>query len=276
MLKAKSGYLTPNFFVLRTFDLFPALVDCGSWSIYHQSTKQDTARSVRQMYIASRWSAPGCFCVAVRDAGLLRLADVARAAVVLDYFRIVCSRAAALCVLVGGDSGLPGIPARRDSQELDHQEHYHDLGKWLLALTAFYTYVAFAQYFLIWYANIPEETILYRHRMRGKLAGGQPGYAVPALYHSVFDPAVPAGEAQPDDHRLDRGVEPGGRIHRSATGWSCRLYYKTGPQPHWLDLATLVTTVSICGLVFWSRFRRHKMVPVGDLRLEQSLHFENA
>jgi hypothetical protein len=53
-------------------------------------------------------------------------------------------------------------------------------------------------------------------------------------------------------------------------------YYKTGPQPHWLDLATLVTTVSICGLVFWSRFRAHKMVPVGDLRLEQSLHFENA
>ena len=53
-------------------------------------------------------------------------------------------------------------------------------------------------------------------------------------------------------------------------------YYKTGPQPHWLDLATLVTTVSICGLVFWSRFRKHKMVPVGDLRFEQSLHFENA
>jgi hypothetical protein len=53
-------------------------------------------------------------------------------------------------------------------------------------------------------------------------------------------------------------------------------YYKTGPQPHWLDLATLVTTVSICGLVFWSRFRAHKMVPVGDLRLKQSLNFENA
>ena len=82
-------------------------------------------------------------------------------------------------------------------------EHYHDLGKWLFALTAFYTYMAFSQYLLIWYANIPEETIWYRHRIGGKLAGRQPGDAVHPLYHSVFHAAVPAGEAEPDD---DRGV----------------------------------------------------------------------
>ena len=53
-------------------------------------------------------------------------------------------------------------------------------------------------------------------------------------------------------------------------------FYKDGPQIHWLDFVTLAATVSICGLVFWAQFKRHKMVPVGDLRLEQSLHFENA
>ena len=30
------------------------------------------------------------------------------------------------------------------------------------------------------------------------------------------------------------------------------------------------------GVQFWNRFRHNKMVPVGDLRFEQSLHFENA
>ena len=40
--------------------------------------------------------------------------------------------------------------------------------------------------------------------------------------------------------------------------------------------ATLAAVFSLCGLQFWSRFRRHAMVPVGNLRLEQSLHFENA
>ena len=54
------------------------------------------------------------------------------------------------------------------------------------------------------------------------------------------------------------------------------VHYPNGPQLHWLDFATLAATVSICGLQFWNRFRRHKMVPVGDLRFEQSLQFENA
>lgn len=37
-------------------------------------------------------------------------------------------------------------------------EHYHDLGKWMLAFTLFWAYIAFSQYMLIWYGNIPEET----------------------------------------------------------------------------------------------------------------------
>ena len=52
-----------------------------------------------------------------------------------------------------------------------HAEHYHDLGKWLFALTVFWTYIAFSQYMLIWYANIPEETIWFRHRMEGSWMG---------------------------------------------------------------------------------------------------------
>ena len=44
-------------------------------------------------------------------------------------------------------------------------EHYHDLGKFLFAWTAFWAYIAFAQFMLIWYGNIPEETIWYRHRL---------------------------------------------------------------------------------------------------------------
>ena len=40
-------------------------------------------------------------------------------------------------------------------------EHYHDLGKLLFAFVVFWGYIAFSQYMLIWYANIPEETVWY-------------------------------------------------------------------------------------------------------------------
>jgi hypothetical protein len=37
-------------------------------------------------------------------------------------------------------------------------EHLHDLAKLIFAFTVFWAYISFSQYFLIWYANIPEET----------------------------------------------------------------------------------------------------------------------
>ena len=40
-------------------------------------------------------------------------------------------------------------------------EHFHDLGKWMFAFTFFWGYIAFSQYMLIWYANLPEETQFY-------------------------------------------------------------------------------------------------------------------
>ncbi len=40
-------------------------------------------------------------------------------------------------------------------------EHQHDVGKFLKGFTVFWAYIAFSQFMLIWYANIPEETEFY-------------------------------------------------------------------------------------------------------------------
>ncbi|MEM1357099.1 MAG: hypothetical protein AAGF89_02820 [Bacteroidota bacterium] len=44
-------------------------------------------------------------------------------------------------------------------------EHFHDLGKYLFAISIFWTYVWFSQFMLIWYGNVGEETIYFRLRM---------------------------------------------------------------------------------------------------------------
>ena len=44
--------------------------------------------------------------------------------------------------------------------------HIHDLGKWMFALSFLWTYLWFAQFMLIWYADIPEEVAPYVARLR--------------------------------------------------------------------------------------------------------------
>ena len=46
-------------------------------------------------------------------------------------------------------------------------EHYHDLGKFLFGFVFFWGYIAFSQYMLIWYADMPEETFWILKRQEG-------------------------------------------------------------------------------------------------------------
>jgi hypothetical protein len=45
-----------------------------------------------------------------------------------------------------------------------NEEHYHTMGKFMLAFTVFWAYIGYSQYMLIWYANMPEETIYFKIR----------------------------------------------------------------------------------------------------------------
>jgi hypothetical protein len=274
-LALKREYLSENFFILRTCIYF-TLWSIWIFSIYYQSTKQDKERSARQMNIIARWSAPGLFLVVV--IGTLASYDWLMSLSPKWYSTIF-----GLYILSGGALTFMSIVTliclgfRRAGvlKKSITPEHYHDLGKWLFALTAFYTYMAFSQYLLIWYANLPEETIWYRNRMVGSWL--PLSLAMPFLRFLI-----------PFFVLLCRPAKRSLKVIAGIAIYSILVeyielywivmptYFKTGPQISWMDFATLAATLSVCALVFWSRFRKNKLMPVGDLRFEQSLHFENA
>lgn len=45
-----------------------------------------------------------------------------------------------------------------------NNNHLHDLGKFIFAFSIFWTYIWFSQFILIWYANMPEETVYFSIR----------------------------------------------------------------------------------------------------------------
>ena len=274
-IQAKGAYLSETWFVLRTYGYF-AIWSVWVIAMYRQSTKQDRERSARQMHIISRWSAPGLFLAVV--VGTLAAYDWLMSVQPAWYSTVF-----GLYYLSGGALSFMAVTTliclgfRRAGilKDAITVEHYHDLGKWLFALTAFYTYIGFAQYLLIWYANLPEETIFYRVRSQG----GWLWLSLALPFLRFFIPFFIL---------LCRGAKRSLTVIGLVAAWSLIMefidlfwvtmpvHHPAGPQFHWLDLAALAAVFSICGLQFWSRFRKNKMIPVGNLRFEQSLHFENA
>ena len=61
-----------------------------------------------------------------------------------------------LCVLHRGYPGLEGEITR---------SRLHDLGKMIFAFSIFWMYLFFAQYLVIWYGNLPEETSFIQDRL---------------------------------------------------------------------------------------------------------------
>ncbi|HEY7338541.1 MAG TPA: hypothetical protein VH639_26880 [Bryobacteraceae bacterium] len=274
-IQAKGPYLTEKWFVLRTYGYF-ALWSIWTIAMYRRSARQDRDHNARNMHIISRWSAPGLLLVVV--VGTLAAYDWLMSVQPTWYSTIF-----GLYYLSGGALSFMAVTtliclAFRRAGILKGTitvEHYHDLGKWLFALTAFYTYIAFAQYLLIWYANLPAETSFYRARSVG-------GWLLVSLSLPFIRFFIPFFVL------LCRPAKRSLTVIGLVAAWSLvvefidlfwvtmPVHYPNGPQLHWLDFATLAAVFSVCGLVFWNRFRRNKMVPVGNLRLEQSLHFENA
>jgi len=154
-------------------------------------------------------------------------------------------------------------------------EHLHDVGKFLFAFTAFWAYIGFSQFFLIWYGNLPEETIWYKARLEGSwqtvslfLMAGH--FVAPFLY------------------LMGRTVKRKGTTLAIGGVWLLfmhfvDLYWQVMPtlhpeglRPSVLDVAAFLA-VGGCFVAAASwLMRRQALVPVRDPRLAESLAFENA
>lgn len=76
------------------------------------------------------------------------------------WFFANCVRGALCCgVLI-----MVWLLRRGDYKGVLNTNHFHSIGQLMLAFTVFWAYVTFSQYFLIWNANVPEETFWYNLR----------------------------------------------------------------------------------------------------------------
>jgi hypothetical protein len=160
----KETYLSPTFWYLRSGFYF-LVWSIFAWRLYAYSRQQDQNGDKWLTAKARRLSAPGLliFALTLAFASFDWLMG-------LDYhwfstmfgvyfFAGAIQSATALCIVIAGFLKLKG-----EFGDLVTEEHFHDLGKLLMAFTVFWAYIAFGQYFLIWYSNLPEETHWFQLR----------------------------------------------------------------------------------------------------------------
>jgi len=81
--------------------------------------------------------------------------------------------------------------------------HFYYIGSLLFAFTVFYAYITFAQYFIIWNANMPEDNFLVSAaRTRHVVVGWHGGHLRPFL-RAVPDAAAYRLEIEAHDHGAD-------------------------------------------------------------------------
>jgi hypothetical protein len=165
--------------------------------------------------------------------------------------------------------------ARLGAREVRDLASNPDIGKLLFAFTVFWAYIGFSQYFLIWYANIPEETIWYLHRTAGSwmtvsLVLGFGHFAVPFLF-------LMSRHVKRSKTLLVLGALWMLLMHLIDLHWLVMpTLHHHGPQVSLLDITTLLGIGGLFVAVLGLRMRRHALVPLRDPRLEKSLSFENA
>jgi hypothetical protein len=153
-------------------------------------------------------------------------------------------------------------------------EHRHDLGKLLFGFTVFYAYIAFSQYFLIWYANIPEETIFYKHRW----VGSWKDVSLLLFYGHFVLPFLVLLSRHPKRNFFALGATAVWMIfmHWIDIYWLVMPNLDTtGAHFTWIDIATLLMAVGIGAFVIGRRAAAGNIFPISDPRLEEARRVEN-
>lgn len=274
LIRYKHAYLNLPFFVIR------AAIYFGIWTFLsryflQRSLFQDTTKDFRITVDMQRRAAPGIilhgFALTFMAFDWLMSGDPHWYSTIFGVYIFAGNTLAAFAFLTLVAITLGHGGWLRHTVRVDH---YQDLGRFMFAFSVFWAYIAFSQFFLIWYGNMPEETEWYFLRITGSwrpfsyfLAAGH--FAVPFVL------------------LMPRWTKRRPRIVAALAVWILLMHYLDmhwivmprlhvdGFSPSWLDLVTVAGIGGVFVSLFIRRLAAHALIPVGDPRLSESLALEH-
>ncbi|MEI6033453.1 MAG: hypothetical protein WCS65_04110 [Verrucomicrobiae bacterium] len=274
LLDEKWPYLTPWFFWMRAAFYFAFFVLAATW-LRANSILQDSDGAPRYTVFNRRiaFASLPLFAVCLTFSAIdwLMGLDYRWFSTMWGVYVFAGSALGALCVLVLIVTALRGAGY---FQGVITPEHYHVIGKLMFAFTIFWAYIGFSQYMLIWYANIPEETIYFLRRnteswqiLSTALVAGH--FLVPFLLllprSGKRNPSFLCGVAVwiLAMHLLDIYLVVLPALHQAGVALS------------WMDFACLAAIGCTLAAAFLKLLGDVPLWPLRDPRLEKSLALKN-
>lgn len=267
----RAPYLNLPFFLLRAAAYFAAWV-IVSHLLWRWSVRQDQEKGVAltawQRRLGTGVLPLLALTITFAAIDWQESLDLHHSSTIFGVYYFAGSFLSAIAVLILALYAL----RREELFKMMNADHWHSLGKLLLAFTAFWAYIAFSQYMLIWVANLPAEVPFFAHRTQGP-------WGVVAAILAVFHFVVPFFLL------LSRDLKRDPRRLAALAAWQLALHYvdvyftmmpasQPAPSPHWTDLTALVGIGAAAVAFAVRRLRREAAVPVGDPYLEDSLRYQ--
>ena len=274
ILAGKRGYLNIPFFVIRLVIYFVGWTFI-SYKLYQLSLEQDLTGDPGIPLRFRKVSAPGliffALSVAFASYDFLMSLDPHWFSTIFGVYVFAASVFGGLAFLV-----LLGRYVQRHGSLRSEVtvEHYQDLGKLMLAFTAFWAYIAYSQYMLQWYGNLPEEIVWYMDRLN---EGWLPVSKLLVWGHFIIPFLLLL-------LRASKRVLP---VLTTIAVWFLVIHYidlywlamptfsEHGPAWSWMDLALWLGMGSLLLSFFLYRAGRHGLTPYRDPYFTRSLAFEN-
>ncbi len=278
-LAAKHGYLNVPFFAVRAVGYF-ALWFFLARVFVKTSRKQDETGDPSLTTKMQVWSAPAAyffaFSITFAAFDWLMSTDPYWFSTIFGMYVIsgcIVSGVAAIALM------QIGFQRARVMSRVSSIEHRHDLGKLLFGFTIFWAYMAFVQFFLIWYSNIPAETEWYTHRWftEAGLHSGWMPWSLALMVLQFWVPFFLLLSRFPK--RSYFGLTLGAIVvlvaHYIDIYWIVMPNFYTAGHFSWMDLGGVFVPAG--ALVTWLGVRaaRDPVFPLKDPRLHEAMSLVN-
>jgi hypothetical protein len=274
ILQGKAPYLNITFFIIRTF-VFIGLWSLFYWVMTRNSRKQDqskdqalTKKNIRLAAIFIPVFALSLTFTAIDF--MMSLEPHWFSTIFGVYFfagTVVAALAAITFVIVKLKEKDYFSPWMND-------DHLFSLGALLFAFINFWAYIAFSQFLLIWYADLPEETFWFLTRWEG----GWVYFSIALMVIHFLVPyfALLTQPSKMNPKRLKFIAVWLLFAHLFDLFWLIMPNMgsmKTGYTFSWIDLVFPIAGIGIVLLVFNYKAKKDNLIPIGDPKLKRGIDF---